>query len=361
MKIQKKSKPLFYFDKKIKPLDIILLMRNLSTMSYAGIPLLTALNSLEQGQDKPRMRKLLSSIKTDISQGQLMADSLSKHPRYFEILICNLLRTAEMSGTLDTTLKHIAEHLEKSAALKKKIHKALTYPTLVLALACIVATILLVLVVPQFQSLFKSFGAQLPLPTRIIIHCSTSLQQYWWLFIMLAGFGVTAVKTANTYSRSFSCFVDRYKLKFIIIGPLVEKAILARITRSLATTLAAGVPLVNALTSVAEIANNSVYQQAMLGIRDHITKGESLQDAMNNCGQFPPMVTQMIAVGEASATLETVLNKIASYYEEDVDNIVSNLSNLIEPIIMMILGIIVGGFVLAMYLPIFKLGSVFTS
>ena len=237
MKIKKKSKPLFYFDKKIKPLDIILLMRNLSTMTSAGIPLLTALNSLEQGQDTPRMRKLLSSIKTDISQGQSMADSLSKHPRYFEVLICNLIRTAELSGTFDITLKHIAEHLEKSASLKKKIHKALTYPTLVLALACIVATILLVLVVPQFQSLFKSFGAQLPLPTRIIIHCSTALQQYWWIIVVLVGIGITVARTANKYSMRFSSFVDRCKLKFIIIGPLIEKAILARITGSLATTL----------------------------------------------------------------------------------------------------------------------------
>jgi len=359
IKVRKKKKSLFSNEKPISSLDIVVFTRHLATMISAGLPLVQALDIVARGSDKPKMQTLLMTIKSDISGGKSFAESLHHHPKYFDNLFCNLIRAAELSGTLDVMLKRVADYLEKTESLKKKIKKALTYPAAVLFVTFIVSAILLVFVVPQFEKLFSSFDAELPAFTRAVVVLSEVLEHYWWLVLGGIGASIAAFVTARKRSTKFSDIIDRAILKAPVFGKLIEKSIIARITRTLATTLAAGIPIIDALQSVARISNNSVYRYALEQVKEDVTTGQSIHLAMTTTHLFPNMVIQMIAVGEESGSIEDMLGKIASYYEEDVDHMVNNLSSLIEPLIMVILGVIIGSFVVAMYMPIFKLGSIF--
>jgi type IV pilus assembly protein PilC len=346
-------------NKKIKKIDVVIFTRNLSTMISAGIPLINAIDVIEKEQENIRMKKILSTVKIDLSQGHSFANCLSKHTSTFDPLFCHLVRSAEKSGTLNIMLKRIAHYLEKSESLKKKIKQALTYPATLLALTILVCTILMVFIVPEFEKLFTSFGAKLPLLTRFIISLSALCQQYGWILLVGPTICLYAIKSTRKRSPSFTRFLDRNVLKIVLFGELFQKAIIARISRTLATQLAAGIPLVDALAGVSNIANNSVFKNALIEIRRKVTTGQPLHSAMNESRVFPSMVIQMIDVGEHCGAVEAMLDKVATYYEEDVDHIVDSLRDLMEPFVMLILGSIVGGFVLAMYMPIFKLGSVF--
>lgn len=359
LKIRKKSKSLFSNEKKITTLDIVIFTRHLATLITAGMPLVQSLDIIGKGNEKQKFQTLIIGVKNDVASGKNFADSLQKHPEQFNRLFCSLVRSAELSGTLDTMLVRIADYLEKSESLKKKVKKALTYPGAIIAISLIVSSILLVFIVPQFETLFSSFGAELPAFTRLVLNLSESLQNYWWLYAIVLIGGSYGFIITRKRSQKFRAMVDRFILKLSVFGKLLEKSIVARVTRTLSTNLAAGIPLIDALDSVADIANNSVYRNALIQIREDVKTGQTMHTAMLTTHLFPHMVIQMVAVGEESGSLESMLDKIACFYEEDVDNMVSNLSSLLEPLIMVILGVLVGGFVLAMYLPIFQLGSIF--
>lgn len=359
IKVKKKSKPLFSSEKKPTTMDVVIFTRHLATMITAGLPLIQALDIIGRGHEKQSMQTVIMTIKNDVAGGKNFSDSLNKHPTLFNPLFCSLIRSAEQSGTLDRMLKRIADYLEKSESLKKKIKKAMTYPAAIIVISLIVASILLVFVVPQFEKLFSSYGAELPLFTRYVMNLSTLLQNYWWAIFSVLGAGIYGFILAKRQVPAFQQFLDRAMLKAIVFGELLEKAIIARVTRTLSTNLAAGIPLVDGLSTVAEISNNYVYRSALTQIREDVKTGQSFHTAISTTNLFPHMVVQMIAVGEESGSLEDMLDKIATFYEEDVDNMVANLSSLLEPLIMVLLGVIIGGFVLAMYLPIFKIGSVF--
>jgi len=345
--------------KKIKVKDIQLFTRFLSTMLAAGLPIMQALDIISHDQENPEMKNLITLIKNDIGGGKTLAETFSQYPNYFNPLYCNLIKAGEKSGTLDKILNRLAGYLEKSEILKRKIKKALTYPIAILSVALAVSGILLIFVVPQFQSLFSSFGARLPAFTRGVVMLSDFLKSYWWV-ILIAGVGSFlwlryVLRTSENARRTR----DRLMLKLYIIGPLLTKGIIARYTRTLSTTLEAGMPIVESMKAMANIMGNSLYSDAVMRMCDDLNSGNSLSAAMTSTKLFPNMVIQMIAVGEASGRLTDMLNKIADYYEEEVNSIVDNLSSLLEPLIMVILGIIVGSFVVAMYLPIFKMGSLF--
>jgi type IV pilus assembly protein PilC len=343
---------------KVGPDDIAVFSRQLATMLAAGIPLVQGLDIVGNGHDKPGVQKLILNIKADIEGGTSLHEALSKHPLYFDDLYTNLVEAGEQAGALESLLDKIATYKEKSEALKKKVKKALFYPAAVLVVAVIVTVILLVFVIPQFESLFKGFGADLPAFTQMVINLSKFVQHNG---IMLA------VVTAGTFyaffyfkkrSKAMRVILDRISLKIPIIGPILNKAAIARYARTLATMFAAGVPLVEALESVAGACGNIVYETAVLRMKDEVATGQRLQRAMESTALFPNMVVQMIAVGEESGSLDTMAGKVATFYEAEVDNAVDAMSSLLEPLIMAILGVLVGGLVIAMYLPIFKLGSV---
>ena len=349
---------LFKAGGKVKPEDIAIFSRQLSTMLTAGIPLVQSFEIIGNGHDKPAMQRLVLGIKTDIEGGTSLHEALAKNPLYFDDLYVNLVEAGEQAGALESLLDKIATYKEKTEALKKKIKKALFYPTAVLAVAVIVTLILLIFVIPQFEALFKGFGADLPAFTQLVINLSRFVQdQGWWLAIV-AGAGVYAIGYFHKRSRAMREVVDRMSLKMPIIGPILTKAAIARYARTLATMFSAGVPLVEALESVAGATGNIVYSQAVLRMKDEVATGQRLQRAMENTGLFPNMVVQMIAVGEESGSLDEMASKVATFYEQDVDNAVDAMSSLLEPLIMAILGVLVGGLVIAMYLPIFKLGAV---
>jgi len=338
--------------------DIAIFSRQLATMLGAGIPLVQAFEIIGAGHDKPSMQKLLLEIKADVEGGTSLHEAFGKHPLYFDDLYVNLTEAGEQAGALESLLDKIATYKEKTEAIKKKVKKALFYPTAVLAVALIVTTILLIFVIPQFESLFKGFGADLPAFTQFVVNLSRFVQKEGLFILMvLAGAGY-AFGYFYKRSRKMREFLDRAMLKFPIIGPILNKAAIARFTRTLSTMFSAGVPLVEALESVAGATGNIVYEDATMKIRDEVSTGQRLQRAMENTGLFPNMVVQMIAVGEESGSLDTMSGKVASFYEEDVDNAVDSMSSLLEPLIMAILGVLVGGLVIAMYLPIFKLGGV---
>lgn len=359
LKVKKKKKPLFANEKKVSNMDVVVFTRHLATMICAGLPLVQALDIIGRGHEKIKMQKIILQVKNDVSEGKSLSEALHKHPTTFDPLFCNLVRTAEMSGTLDVMLKRIANYLEKSESLRKKIKKAMTYPIAILSVSFIISAILLIFVVPQFEKLFSSYGAELPAFTRFVLNLSQLFTSYWYIIFGAIALGIYTFRSSRKRSQKFREFVDRTMLKITVFGPLLEKAIIARTTRTLATTLAAGVPLVSALGSVVNVAGNTVYRNAYKQIRDDVETGQNMHISMTTTHLFPSMVTQMVAVGEESGSLEDMLDKIATFYEEDVDNMVSSLSSLLEPLIMLILGVIIGGFVLSMYLPIFKLGSVF--
>jgi type IV pilus assembly protein PilC len=343
---------------KVRPADIAVFSRQLATMLGAGIPLVQAFEIVGAGHEKPAMQKLVLDIKADIESGTSLHEALGKHPLYFDDLFVNLVEAGEQAGALETLLEKIATYKEKSEAIKKKVKKALFYPAAVLAVAVIVTLILLIFVIPQFESLFKGFGADLPAFTQMVINLSRFVQaQGIYIGIVVAG-GVYAFMYFKKRSRKMREFLDRLSLKMPIIGPILVKAAIARYARTLSTMFSAGVPLVEALDSVAGATGNIVYENAVLKMKDEVSTGQRLQRAMENTGLFPNMVVQMIAVGEESGSLDAMSGKVASFYEEDVDNAVDSMSSLLEPMIMAILGVLVGGLVIAMYLPIFKLGAV---
>lgn len=343
---------------KIEPGDIAVFSRQLATMLAAGIPLVQSFEIVGAGHEKPAMQKLILDVKADVEAGTSLHESLAKHPLYFDDLFVNLVEAGEQAGALETLLDKIATYKEKTEAIKKKVKKALFYPTAVLAVAVIVTVILLIFVIPQFEELFKGFGADLPAFTQMVINLSAFVQhQGWILLIGFVGAGYAFI-AAKKRSKAFRQTLDRLSLKFPVIGPILVKSAIARFARTLSTMFSAGVPLVEALESVAGATGNIIYEEAVLKIRDEVATGQRLQRAMENTNLFPNMVVQMIAVGEESGSLDAMSAKVASFYEEDVDNAVDSMSSLLEPLIMAILGVLVGGLVIAMYLPIFKLGSV---
>jgi len=354
----KKQSSAFRSGAKPSPEDIAIFFRQLATMLTAGIPLVQAFEIVGTGHEKPSVQKLILDVKSQIEGGSTLHEAFAKHPLYFDDLSVNLVEAGEQAGALETLLDKIATYKEKTEAIKKKIKKALFYPAAVLAVAVIVTVILLIFVIPQFESLFKGFGADLPAFTQMVINMSKFVQSQGWMLALVAGGGGYAFFYFKQRSRKMREWLDRTMLKTPIIGPILRKAAIARYARTLSTTFAAGVPLVEALTSVAGATGNIVYQDAVLRMKDEVSTGQRLQRAMDNTGLFPNMVNQMIAVGEESGSLDQMAGKVADFYEQEVDAAVDAMSSLLEPLIMAILGVLVGGLVIAMYLPIFKLGSV---
>ncbi|GAC1668008.1 MAG: type II secretion system F family protein [Steroidobacteraceae bacterium] len=342
---------------KVSPMDIAVFARQLATMMSAGIPMVQAFEIIGNGHEKPAMQKLVLDIKGTIEGGSTLHESLAKHPLYFDDLFVNLVEAGEQAGALETLLDKIATYKEKTEALKKKIKKALFYPAAVLIVAIIVSVILLIFVIPQFESLFKGFGADLPAFTQMVVNMSKFMQHQGWIVGLAAGGGIYAFLYFYKRSRNMRRAIDRAMLKVPIIGPILVKSAIARFARTLSTMFAAGVPLVEAMESVAGATGNIVYEEATLRMKDEVATGQRLQRAMENTGIFPNMVVQMIAVGEESGSLDTMSAKVAEFYEAEVDNAVDSMSSLMEPMIMAVLGVLVGGMVIAMYLPIFKLGS----
>ena len=343
---------------KVKPEDIAVFSRQLATMLAAGIPLVQAFEIVGNGNDKPSMQKLILDIKSDVEGGTSLHEALGKHPLYFDDLYVNLVEAGEQAGALETLLDKIATYKEKTEALRKKVKKALFYPAAVMVVAVVVTVILLIFVIPQFESLFKGFGADLPAFTQFVINMSRGLQEHGvFVALVLGGIGY-AFFYFKKRSKAMREFLDRMSLKIPIIGPILYKGAIARFSRTLSTMFAAGVPLVEALESVAGACGNIIFENAVLKMRDEVATGQRLQRAMENTGLFPNMVIQMIAVGEEAGALDAMSGKVATFYEAEVDNAVDSMSSLLEPLIMAILGVLVGGLVIAMYLPIFKLGAV---
>ena len=357
LKVRKQS-VLFQKKGKVTAGDIAIFSRQLATMLSAGIPLVQAFEIVGNGHDNPAMQKLIMAVKQDVEGGSALAEALSKHPLHFDDLFVNLVEAGEQAGALETLLDKIATYKEKTEAIKKKIKKALTYPAAVLAVAVIVTTILLIFVIPEFESLFQGFGADLPAFTRMVIDLSEFIREKGWAVLIVVVGAVWGYIYMHKRSKKLREFQDRMMLKAPIVGQILVKAAIARFSRTLSTMFSAGVPLVEALESVAGATGNIVYEIGVLEIRDEVSTGQRLQRAMANTNLFPNMVIQMIAVGEESGSLDEMSSKVADFYEEDVDNAVDNMSSLLEPLIMGILGVLVGGLVIAMYLPIFKMGAV---
>lgn len=355
--VKKKPKPLFGGQKKITPSDIAVFTRQLATMMKAGVPLVQAFDVVVDGLENPSLRDLVGQIKNDVASGAGFATSLAKHPKYFDDLFCNLVGSGEASGTLETMLDRVATYKEKSEALKAKIKKALTYPIAVIVISLIVTAILLVKVVPQFAQTFSSFGADLPAFTLLVLNLSNFMQEWWFIIFLAIIASVFAFKEARARSTKFSYSVDKIMLKLPIVGDIVYNSIIARFARTLSTTFAAGVPLVDALDAVAGTAGNQIYTDAIKGIRNDVTTGQPLYSSIKTTNMFPNMLLQMVLIGEESGALDDMLEKAAVHYEETVDNMVDNLTSLLEPIIMSVLGVLVGGLLVAMYLPIFMLGE----
>jgi type IV pilus assembly protein PilC len=343
---------------KPKPADIAVFARQLATMLAAGIPMVQSFEIVGNGHEKPSMQKLILDIKADIEGGTSLHESLAKHPLYFDDLFVNLVESGEQAGALETLHDKIATYKEKSEALKKKVKKALFYPAAVLAVAIIVTVVLLLFVIPQFETVFKSFGADLPAFTMMVINLSKFVQADGIFIAAVLGGAAYSFFYFQKRSRKMREFLDRASLKVPVIGPILNKAAIARYARTLSTMFAAGVPLVEALESVAGATGNIVYENAVMKMRDEVATGQRLQRAMEATSLFPNMVVQMIAVGEESGSLDEMSGKVATFYEAEVDNAVDAMSSLLEPMIMVILGVLVGGLVVAMYLPIFKLGAV---
>ncbi len=357
-KVRKKSVSLFSAGKKIKPMDIALFTRQMATMMKAGVPLLQSFDIIGEGFDNPNMRKLVDDLKQEVAAGNSFATALRKKPQYFDDLYCNLVDSGEQSGSLETLLDRVATYKEKTEALKAKIKKAMNYPIAVVLVAIIVSAILLIKVVPQFQDVFANFGAELPAFTLFVIGISEALQA-WWHLVLLALVGAAyAFKTAHGKSERFRNSFDRFLLKMPIVGDILYKSAVARFARTLATTFAAGVPLVDALDSVAGATGNVVFRNATLKVKSDVSSGMQLNFSMRTTGTFPSMAIQMTAIGEESGSLDEMLAKVATFYEDEVDNMVDGLTSLMEPMIMAVLGVLVGGLIIAMYLPIFQLGAV---
>jgi type IV pilus assembly protein PilC len=357
-KVTRKSTLFAARAKKIKPLDIAFFTRQLATMMSSGVPIVQALEIIAEGSANPNFAKLINEIKTDVASGNTLASSLAKHPVYFDDLFCNLVESGEQSGRLESLLDRIATYKEKTEALKAKIKKAMTYPIAVIVVAVVVTAILLLKVVPQFKDVFANFGADLPGFTLMVIGLSEWLQS-WWFIILIAliaiGWGYTQM---HRRSKPFRDAQDRTLLKAPIVGQIVYEAAVARYARTLSTTFAAGVPLVQALDSVAGAAGNVVFYNAVNQIKQDVSAGTQLNFAMRTTNVFPTLAVQMAGIGEEAGNLDGMLEKVADFYEAEVDNKVDNLTTLLEPMIMSVLGVLIGGLIIAMYLPIFQLGAV---
>ena len=358
-KVKRKPKPLFGTRlQKITPKDIAMLTRQIATMLMAGVPLIQAIEMIGSGATNKSVGKLMEAIGDEVKSGQPLSQALRKHPRYFDDLYCDLVASGEQSGALDKIFDRVALYKEKSEALKSKIKKAMFYPIAVLVVALIVTSILLIFVVPQFQDIFNGFGAELPAFTLFVIAISEFMQEYWWIIVLImAAFGY-GYKEALLKSQKLRDATDRLILKMPVVGMILNKAAVARYARTLSTTFAAGVPLVDALDSAAGASGNAVYRYAILDIKAEVSSGNQMNWAMRNYKIFPDMVIQMVAIGEESGSLDGMLAKVATIYEQEVDDAVDGLSSLLEPLIMAVLGVLVGGLIIAMYLPIFQLGSV---
>lgn len=358
-KIKKKPKPLFGgAGKSIEPADIAIFTRQLATMMKAGVPLVQSFELVADGLENPNMKKIVLGVRDEVSGGGSFGGALRKYPKYFDDLFCSLVESGEQSGALETMLDRVATYKEKTEALKKKIKKALTYPIAVLCVAFVVTGILLVKVVPVFADTFSSFGANLPAFTLFVLNLSILAQAYWLPIVVVAVVGFMIFSKAKETSPAFSDSVDRFSLKLPIVGMIINEAVVARMARTLSTTFSAGVPLVEALDSVSGAAGNALYRDAIKRVRDDVTGGTMINVALRSVGVFPTLLIQMTAIGEESGALDTMLDKVATHYEAEVDNKVDNLTALLEPMIMSVLGILVGGLMVAMYMPIFQLGSV---
>jgi len=356
--VRKKPKPLFSTGKPITPMDISIFTRQMATMMKAGVPLVQSFEIVAEGVDNPTLRDLIMGIHSEVASGTSFALALSSKPKYFDELFCNLVESGEQSGALETMLDRVATYKEKTEALKAKIKKALNYPIAVLCIALVVTGILLVKVVPQFASTFSSFGAELPAFTLFYLGLSDFVIEWWLIIIAGIGISVTTLKEAVKRSPAFADQMDALSLKLPVVGDILYHSVLARFSRTLATTFSAGVPLIDALESVAGAAGNAVYKKAILSVRDEVATGIALNVSLRRTGVFPSMLLQMTAIGEESGALDEMLDKVASFYEDAVDNMVDGMTALLEPIIMSFLGVIIGSLMIAMYLPIFQLGAV---
>lgn len=357
--VKPKPKPLFgAAGSPVKPKDIAFFSRQMATMMKSGVPIVSALDIIASGHKNPRMKKLVDTIRTDIEGGSSMYEAVSKHPVQFDELYRNLVRAGEGAGVLETVLDTVATYKENIEALKGKIKKALFYPIMVVVVAMLVSGIMLVFVVPQFEDVFKSFGAELPAFTQMVVNLSRFMVSWWWLiFLIVVGSAVGAIM-AYKRSPKMQHAMDRFVLKVPVIGQIMHNSAIARFSRTTAVTFKAGVPLVEALGIVAGATGNTVYEEAVLRMRDDVSVGYPVNMSMKQTNLFPHMVIQMTGIGEEAGALDAMLFKVAEYYEQEVNNSVDALSSLLEPMIMVFIGTIVGGMVIAMYLPIFKLGAV---
>lgn len=357
-KISRKSTLFSKRAKPIKPLDIAFFTRQLATMMESGVPIIQAFEIIAEGAENPNLAKLVNEIKVNVAAGNTLADSLRQHPKHFDDLFCNLVESGEQSGRLESLLDRIATYKEKTEALKAKIKKAMTYPIAVIVVAVVVTAILLLKVVPSFQEVFSSFGAELPAFTMFVIGLSEWLQSWWFAVLVLIIITGFSYGQAHQRSKAFRDFQDRTLLKAPIVGEIIYQAAVARYARTLSTTFAAGVPLVDALDSVAGASGNVVFYNAVMKIKENVSAGSQLHFSMRTTNVFPSLAVQMAGIGEESGNLDGMLEKVADYYEAEVDNKVDNLTTLLEPMIMCVLGVLVGGLIIAMYLPIFQLGNV---
>ena len=344
--------------RKVTEKDVTFFTRQLATMLKAGVPLLQAFDIVGKGHNNPNVTRLLMDVKTDVETGNNLASAFRKFPLFFDNLFCNLVAAGEQAGILDTLLDRLATYKEKTLAVKAKIKAAMFYPTAIVVVAFIVTAVIMIFVVPAFKELFTSFGADLPMPTLVVMAMSDFFVQYWWAIFGSIGGGLWFFFYTWKRSRKMQHVMDRLMLRIPVFGPVMEKGVLARWARTLSTMFAAGVPLVESLDSVGGASGNVVFEEATKKIREEVSTGSGLTIAMQNSGVFPSMVLQMVAIGEESGSLDSMLSKVADFYEEEVDNAVKALSSLMEPIIMAFLGVVIGGLVVAMYLPIFKMGQV---
>ena len=342
----------------IKPGDIALFTRQLATMLQAGVPLLQSFDALGRGHTNPRMTRVLDDIRADVETGTSLSAAFRLHPAHFSPLYCNLVAAGEAAGILDVLLDRLATHMEKTEALKAQLRSALTYPAAVVLVALVVIAVIMIFVIPSFQRVFSSFGAELPGPTLLVMRVSAFFVNWWWLLLGLTGLGFYGFVTALRRSDKFQRSMDRLVLRLPVFGALIEKACIARWTRTLSTLFAAGLPLMDALDSVAGTTGNSVYALATAGIQKEVSSGVSLNRAMAHAGLFPPMLLQMCMIGEESGSLDLMLSKAAGFFEGEVDQQVSALASLLEPFIIVTLGVLIGGIVVSMYLPIFQMGQV---
>lgn len=358
IKVRKKPVSLFSSRKKaIKSKELSVFSRQLATMVSSGVPLVQAFEIIGKGHENPSMQDMLLAIKTDLENGSSLSQSMRKHPRQFDDLFCNLIRAGEQAGILETLLNKIAIYKEKTEIIKSKIKKAMYYPVGVLVVALLVLVVMLLKVVPEFQKMFSGMGAELPLPTQVVVNMSEFMQANWMLVFSLLGIGIFVLIKAKQKSKAFNVFWDRTILQIPVLGKILQKSIIARYSRTLGTMFTAGVPLVEALDSVAGASGNLVYAAAIQKIREDVATGQQLQLAMQQSKLFPNMAVQMVAIGEETGALDSMLSKVADFYEQEVDDAVDGLSSLMEPVIIVVIGGLIGGLVLAMYMPVFQIGN----